>query len=165
MPHNFNITVAIAVHSYALYSSNHWLKHCNFERGGAFGASFTIIAVQTYYTSSACVYIIVHYSSILVIVPPSAPTPTMRLLTKWKVLSSVAAKWRGLADLLDFDPSVTSAIDGKHKGDPELSCRDVFSRWLTGETGSAPSWGDLLEALDDLNYKVLADDLRSKLGA
>ena len=89
----------------------------------------------------------------------------MRLLTKWKVVSSVAAKWRELADLLDFNPSITSAIDGKHKGDPELSCREVFSRWLTGESGSAPSWGDLLEALDDLNYTVLADDLRSKLSA
>ena len=89
----------------------------------------------------------------------------MRLLTKWKVVSSVAAKWRELADLLDFNPSITSAIDGKHKGDPELSCREVFSRWLTGESGSAPSWGDLLEALDDLNYTVLADDLHSELSA
>ena len=89
----------------------------------------------------------------------------MKLLTKWKVLSSVAAKWRALADLLDFDPSVTSAIGEKHNRDPELSCREIFSRWLTGETGSAPTWGDLLEALDDLNYKVLTDDLRSKLSA
>lgn len=89
----------------------------------------------------------------------------MRLLTKWKVLSSVAANWRGLADLLGFDPSITSAIDDKYKGDPELSCREVFSRWLMGKTGSAPSWGDLLEALDDLNYTVLADDLHSELSA
>jgi hypothetical protein len=89
----------------------------------------------------------------------------MKLLTKWKILSSVAANWRGLADLLDFDPSVTSAIDGKHKGDPELCCREVFTRWLKGETGSAPSWDDLLEALDDLNYNVLVFDLRLKLSA
>jgi hypothetical protein len=93
------------------------------------------------------------------------PTPTMKLLTKWKILSSVAANWRGLADLLDFDPGVTSAIDGKHKGDPELCCREVFSQWLIGKTGSAPTWNDLLEALDGLDYKVLADDLRSKLSA
>jgi hypothetical protein len=87
----------------------------------------------------------------------------MRLLTKWQVLSSVATRWRTLADLLGCDPSITSAIDGKHKGDPELCCREVFSQWLTGETGSAPSWDDLLEALDDLKYKVLADELRRKL--
>ena len=89
----------------------------------------------------------------------------MRLLTKWKVLSSVAANWRSLADLLGFVPSITSAIDAKHKGDPELSCREVFTRWLKGETGSPPSWDDLLEALDDLNLKVLTNDLRSKLYA
>ena len=103
--------------------------------------------------------------SLLVADPPPPPAPTMRLLTKWKVLSSVAANWRPLADLLGFDPSITSAIDGKHKGEPELCCRELFTRWLEGETGSAPSWDDLLEALDDLRLKVLADDLRSKLCA
>ena len=75
----------------------------------------------------------------------------------------MATKWRSLADLLGFDPSVTSAIDAKHRGDPELSCHEVFKRWLEGGTGSAPSWDDLLEALDDLGLKVLADNLRSKL--
>ena len=78
----------------------------------------------------------------------------------------MAAKWRELADLLEFEPSVTDTIDGKHKGDPTLACREVFTRWLKGEGESSnPSWGDLLEALGDLKFKVLADDLRSKLNA
>ena len=96
--------------------------------------------------------------------PPSAPT--MKLLTKWKVISSVGAKWRELADLLEFDPNITAAIDGKHKGDPDLACREVFTRWLKGEAGTTPTWEELLEALDDgLNFKVFADDLRAKLYA
>ena len=90
--------------------------------------------------------------------------PTMKLLTKWKVISTVAANWRELADLLEFETGVTDTIDGKHKGDPNLACREVFSRWLKGEGGSSnPGWDELLEALNDLNFKVLAEDLRSKL--
>lgn len=98
--------------------------------------------------------------------PPMRSAPTMKLLTKWKVISTVGAKWMALADLLEFETSVTDAINGKHKGDPDLACREVFSRWLKGEAGSNPSWEELLEALDEgLNFKVFADELRTKLNA
>ena len=90
----------------------------------------------------------------------------MKLLVKWKVISTVGAKWMTLADLLDFDTSITDIINGKHKGDPELACREVFSRWLKGEAKSTPSWENLLDALEEgLDLQVLADDLRSKLNA
>ena len=65
-----------------------------------------------------------------------------------KVIPTVGSKWRELADLLDFDPSVTALIDEKCEGDANLACWDIFMQWLKGE-GSTPSWEELLEALDD----------------
>ena len=87
----------------------------------------------------------------------------MKLLTKWKVTSTVCARWRELADLLEIDPAITAAIDDKHKGNPELACREIFIRWLKGE-GSTPSWEELIDNLDDvLSFKVFSDQLRSKI--
>lgn len=85
----------------------------------------------------------------------------MYYLTKWKVISTVSAQWRQLADLLNINPSITAAIDGKHS-DPCLACREIFTRWLKGE-GTHPTWDVLLEALDDLDFKVLTKGLREAL--
>ena len=90
----------------------------------------------------------------------------MKLLVQWKVISTIATKWMILADLLEFDTSITDNINEKYKGDPELACREVFSRWLKREAKSTPSWECLLDALENgLDLQVLADDLRSKLDA
>ena len=88
----------------------------------------------------------------------------MKLLIKWKVISTVCAKWRELADLLEIDPAVTAAIEVKHNGDTFLACSEILMRWLRGE-GSTPSWEELIDNFDHgLSFKAFSDQLRSKLG-
>ena len=91
----------------------------------------------------------------------------MKQLTKWNVIPKVAAKWRGLSDLLGIKPGVTASLEGKHHGDPELACREVFTRWLDGEglgPGEKLTWDELLEALETLQFNVFVGELKEKLG-
>ena len=76
-------------------------------------------------------------------------TPTMKQIIKRGIIQTAAAKWRELADLLEFDPSVTASIEEKSYGDPERACREVLVRWLKGE-GAPPTWSELDEALETL---------------
>ena len=86
----------------------------------------------------------------------------MKYLTKWRVIPTIAAKWKMLADLLDIDTSTTDNIETKCLGDPEKACREVFARWLKGE-GSVPSWDDLTDSIDSLGFTLFAQELQEKL--
>ena len=95
----------------------------------------------------------------------ASPPLDIKQLTKWNVLSTVGAKWRGLADLLGFDPGVTTGIGGQYNNNANLCCREVLTLWLQGE-GSAPrTWEELLDNLEALKFKVFVGQLRQKLNA
>ena len=97
--------------------------------------------------------------------PPtnSIPTkPTMKYLTKWRVIPTIASKWKQLADILEIDTSITDNIETKCLGDPEKCCREVFAKWLKGE-GSTPSWEELIDDIDSLGFTVFAEELQGKM--
>lgn len=95
-------------------------------------------------------------------VSQSSATPTMKLMTKWKVISTVSSKWKQLADLLEIDHNVTAGIQDKNHGDPDLACRDVLTKWLNGE-GSTVTWDELIDCIDSVGFANFAVELQAKL--
>ena len=88
----------------------------------------------------------------------------MKLLTKWKVISTVSSKWRQLADVLEIDHNITAGIQDKNHGDPELSCREMLTKWLNGE-GSTVSWDELIDCIESVGFSNFAGELITKLNS
>ena len=67
------------------------------------------------------------------------------------VIPKVAAHWDTLAYFLKFGLPTVEIIGRKHSSDPEKSCREVFSRWLTSNESVSPkTWGVLLKTLKEI---------------
>ena len=90
-------------------------------------------------------------------------TPTMKLLTKWRIISTVSAKWRPLADVLEIDHNVTAGIQERSHGDPELACREVLTKWLNGEGSTPVSWDELIDCVESVGFSMFAGELKAKL--
>ena len=76
--------------------------------------------------------------------------PKIRDIVKF-VVPKVAAHWKTLAYVLEFDTSRVEIIGEKHFRDPEKCCREVFIHWLNSKEGISPkTWGVLLRTLSDI---------------
>ena len=85
------------------------------------------------------------------------------LLTQYKVIPTVEAKWEDMAYALKFEHPTVSAIE-RNKSDTRGRCIDMFSRWLDGEGEREPrTWGTLLEALEEIGNSELATEICCKL--
>ena len=85
----------------------------------------------------------------------------MRLLMNWNVISVTAAKWTELGMALDIEPSICDTIKRKYY-DPEDACHQMFLWWLSGE-GSPCTWKELIESLEEINFRELAEQLEVRL--
>ena len=85
---------------------------------------------------------------------------------KIEIIKSVAAKWRDIGDLLDFDASGATLqqiqADEGQKG-VESCSRSMFQHWLLGNGEQPASWATLLEILEDSRFVSLAADVRRHL--
>ena len=100
---------------------------------------------------------------------PAASRPLLRQLHRVssaegtvKIKEGVAAEWKELAIQLDFQPG-TIKIIRKDNDSCEDAFDDLMSRWLEGAGRQPVSWGTLLLALKEANFKTLASDVKGVL--
>ena len=71
----------------------------------------------------------------------------------------MAAKWWMLGDLLGIE--TVENIKEEHRNMPELCCREIFVRWIRGEGVQPCTWQKLIELIEDVGHKALANDLKN----
>ena len=96
--------------------------------------------------------------------------PTLPMLISFKckngkkinVLEKIGVKYSDFGVLLlnDDDGSKVSAIVDKNMREAKPICTDIVKLWLQGE-GRPVSWKTLVEVLEDIGLRRLAEDIRS----
>ena len=76
-----------------------------------------------------------------------------------KVVRSVAADWKKLGLVLEFDHKVLKAIERNTHFNVDDSCLELLSKWLDGEACHPVTWSRLVEALEDAGHSKLAAQL------
>ena len=81
------------------------------------------------------------------------------------MIRSIKHKWHEMGRLLGRGDELES-ISMKHQKDPESCCIDLLQKWLDGGCSSQypVTWDGLLELLDDLEFSIVAEKLKSALG-
>ena len=111
------------------------------------------------------------YYEVCVILTGKKPTIAKLLLLKVadghkiQIIDTVASKWKLLGHLMNFDDTGTwvDKADNKHRGDPDSCCVAIFKHWLNGNGRGPHTWKTLIELLEDTDYQVLADEVRSAI--
>lgn len=80
------------------------------------------------------------------------------------MVQEVASQWEGVALALHFEHPVLKQIQRDHTGDVAGACLNMLGRWLQGVEGTLqPTWRNLISALDEAGFGVLAEDLQRTL--
>lgn len=75
------------------------------------------------------------------------------------VIPRVAAYWKQLAFMLEFDLSRVNIITQKGKEDPESCCHELLCEWLNTDYGTRPkNWTTLLIAIKQIKKLANACD-------
>ena len=99
--------------------------------------------------------------------PALAQLKMMKTTTgeKIKIIESVAARWKEVGDLLDFDPEGRTLelieASNQQKG-LVVCCREMFMSWLKGK-GREATWKVLIELLNDIDQSELAKQVKNAL--
>ena len=84
--------------------------------------------------------------------------PTMKQLMD-KVIPRVAADWKQLAFMLEFDISRVNIVKQKGRDDPEPCCHELLCEWLSTDHGMKPkNWTTLLTALKQIKKLTSVTD-------
>ena len=76
-----------------------------------------------------------------------------------KVVPRVAADWKQLAFMLEFDISRVNIIKQKGRDDPESCCYELLCEWLSTDHGIKPkNWTTLLTALKQIKKLTSVTD-------
>jgi len=71
----------------------------------------------------------------------------MRLLKEF-VIPKIAARWKDVADFLDYDLNTIDIIEDQCRGDCEKCSDKLFRNWLSTDHGVGPkTWNTLLMRL------------------
>ena len=84
---------------------------------------------------------------------------------KISIITSVALQWKDLGVLLDFDPEGHNIknIEADHRKEGHATCcRKMFMFWLNGN-GKEATWEVLIELLDDIDKKELANQVKTAI--
>ena len=82
---------------------------------------------------------------------------------KIKIIDRLALHWIHLGVLLDSDEVTFNVADREHRGDPKACCQAIFQHWLKGYGRKPISWRTLIELLENLKQKLLADEIQNAL--
>ena len=115
-----------------------------------------------------CVYVFITVFS------HASDTPTLSHLYHFtgqsgkelRIIQQVSHKWRSVAFVMGFDPTVVDTIQQSEFFQPTQSCEKMFQQWLTAATGypqTSRTWETLIVNLRHADLSVLADDLDSEL--
>jgi len=91
--------------------------------------------------------------------------PIMRLLKEF-VIPKMAAKWKDVADFLDYDLNTIDIIEDQCKCDCEKCSDKLFRDWLTTNHGVEPkTWTTLLMRMKRIPFLATAtSDIERDLG-
>ena len=82
--------------------------------------------------------------------------PRMRLIKKY-IIPKIAAKWKDVADFLDYEIETIELIEQKYQGDGEQCCDGLIRDWLSTSHGVGPkTWATLLAALKEIEKMATA---------
>ena len=72
--------------------------------------------------------------------------------------------WTRFGILLDFDDvgKKLDVIDATHKT-PVACCTEMFKKWITGAGRQPASWNVVVELLEDIDHKTLAEEVKAAL--
>ena len=81
-----------------------------------------------------------------------------------KIIETVAAKWEEVALALHFEGHTIQNI----RYDPHIQCIDtacrvMLQKWLDGEGRQPVAWGTLMDALIDIGFVTVVEDLQEIL--
>ena len=81
------------------------------------------------------------------------------------VIPKVAAKWKTVADFLEYDIHIIDAIANKYRDDPMECCDGLFRDWLTTNHGVKPkTWAALLTCLKEIDeMATVTSDIQKEL--
>ena len=93
----------------------------------------------------------------------------MRLKTKGvkvEIIKTVAPDWKQVGFMMDLDPMGRKirSIEAEHAhrlNGPVVCCQELFTVWLDSPDAT---WGNLIELLNDSEYKELAEQVANALG-
>lgn len=86
---------------------------------------------------------------------------------KVHILENAKHKWKEIASLICSTPNRISTLEKKHNNDAGDCCREVFIEcFINGKPEGAysPDWNGLIELLNDVDLKTLAEETRSAIG-
>ena len=83
---------------------------------------------------------------------------------KVNIIESVAAEWRKVGVLLDFDSvgNRLKIIASEERDRPEECCQSMFQYWLKGN-GIPATWSKLIRILKDSEFITLAKAVKEAL--
>ena len=93
----------------------------------------------------------------------------MRLKTKGvkvEIIKTIAPDWKQVGFMMDLDPMGRKIrnIEAEHAhrlNGPVVCCQELFTVWLGCPDAT---WGNLIELLNDSEYKELAEQVTNALG-
>ena len=91
--------------------------------------------------------------------PEVTPPPKFIVLLK-ELLSKVSADWEDIGLALDLKQGQLRAIKSDHH-ESNKCFREMLKLWLN-QVEPPPTWSAIIEAIDTLQYKSLAEELRKK---
>lgn len=126
------------------------------------------LAKQDYSPSTHCntvIIILIVTICIHSIGDPILTTPTLREINEW-VIPHIALDWYSVGKHLEIEQSVLKQIEQDNPHSVHLSCRDMFTRWLSGDrgTGCTPRlWKTVLMSIRSVGYTNVVGDIERLL--
>ena len=80
-----------------------------------------------------------------------------------RVIEEIAADWKRLALALHFRRGVLWAVRESEHFQVENACCTILHKWLDGQGLQPVTWDTLVECLEDIGHRSLAEDLRKEL--
>ena len=80
-----------------------------------------------------------------------------------RVIEEISADWEKLALALHFRGGVIRTVRESEHFQVEGACRTILHKWLDGQGLQPVTWDTLVECLEDINHRSLAEDLRKEL--
>ena len=85
----------------------------------------------------------------------------MTYITLIRELSEVVADWEDIGMMLNLSQGSLNSIKGDYPSDSKKCFREMIKLWFK-RVDPCPSWSAIAEALEVLEYKCLAKNLKDK---
>ena len=91
---------------------------------------------------------------------PEVTSPPRFIVLLKELLSKVSADWEDIGLALDLEQGQLSAIRSDHR-ESNKCFREMLKLWLN-QVEPPPTWSAIIDAIDTLQHKLLAEELRKK---